>query len=155
MLGVPVGRVGAHPPCAALAGRSDGDFRSGASGGVRVRVEAVARAEQRWLFGGDSSLLAVGATAFGDVGKVWAGDVPFGVTSDVRASAGISLLASVPRESRRLLRVDLAIPLVDDSHAKYEIRVSTSRTPREFWREPGDIARLRAVLPPVGVFGWR
>ena len=114
---------------------------------------AVARAEQRWLFGGNSRLLAVGAAAFGDIGKVWAGEVPFGVTSGLRASAG-SLLASVPRESRRLLRVDLAVPLMDDAHAKYEIRVSTARTPREFWREPSDIARLRALLPPVGVFGW-
>jgi hypothetical protein len=29
-----------------------------------------------------------------------------------------------------------------------------ARSPREFWREPRDIGQLRAVLPPVGVFGW-
>jgi hypothetical protein len=145
----------AGEPYQLALGHEQGGLRGYGDSRVVGGRRAVARAEQRWLFGGNSRLLAVGAAAFGDVGKVWAGDVPFGVTSDVRASAGISLLASVPRESRRLLRVDFAVPLVDDSHAKYEIRVSTSRTPREFWREPGDIARLRAVLPPVGVFGWR
>jgi Omp85 superfamily domain len=114
----------------------------------------VARAEQRWLIPGDSRLLALGAAAFGDVGKVWAGDVPFGQTTGVRASVGVGLLASVPRQSRRLLRVDLAVPLVHDANAKYEVIVSTGRPPRRFWREPGDIGRLHAVLPPVGVFGW-
>ena len=128
--------------------RGYGDSRT--VGGRR----AVARAEQRWVVPGGSRLLALGAAAFGDVGKVWAGDVPFGRTTVVRASAGVGILASVPRQSRRLLRVDVAVPLVRDGDARYEIRVSTARTPRTFWREPGDIGQLRAVLPPVGVFGW-
>jgi hypothetical protein len=137
----------------ALGDRQGGLRGYGDSRAVGAR-RAVLRAEQRWVIGGVSSWFAFGAAAFGDVGKTWAGDVPFGVTTGTRTSLGVSVLASVPRQSRRLLRVDFAVPLVDDPHAGFEIRVSTSRSPREFWREPNDIARLRAVLPPAGVFGW-
>lgn len=144
----------AHEPYQLALGHEQGGLRGyGDSRAVGAR-RAVVRAEQRWVFGGESRLLALGAAAFGDAGKIWAGDVPFGTTTGVRASAGVSLLASVPRQSRRILRVDFALPIIDDPDAKFEIRVSTSRTPREFWREPGDIARLRAVLPPARVFGW-
>ena len=135
-----------------------GDRQGGLSGYADSRAvgarRAVLRGEQRWVIGGISSWFGLGVAGFGDVGKTWAGDAPFGVTTGARASAGVSVLASVPRQSRRLLRVDFAVPLIDDPHAGYEIRVTTSRSPREFWREPRDIARLRAVLPPVGVFGW-
>ena len=144
----------ANEPFQLALGNEQGGMRGYGDSRVVGARRAVARAEQRWIVGPQSRLLAFGAAAFSDVGKVWAGDVPFGATTGVRASAGISVLASVPRESRRVLRVDLAYPLVDDRHATYEIRVTTSRTPRTFWREPGDIGRLRAVLPPVGVFGW-
>lgn len=136
-----------------------GDHQAGLRGYDDSRAvgarRAVLRAEQRWVLIGGSRWFALGAAGFGDLGKVWAGDAPFGVTTGTRASLGVSVLASVPRQSRRLLRVDFAVPLVNDPDAgRYEIRVTTSRSPREFWRDPGDIARLRAVLPPVGVFGW-
>ena len=136
-----------------------GDRQGGLRGYGDSRVvgarRAVLRAEQRWVIGGVSRWFSLGAAGFGDVGKIWAGDAPFGVTLGTRASVGVSVLAAVPRQSRRMLRVDFAVPLVHDSYAgRYEIRVTTSRPAREFWREPGDIARLRGVLPPVGVFGW-
>ena len=136
-----------------------GDRQAGVRGYGDSRVvggrRAVFRAEQRWILGDVSRLFALGAAGFADVGKTWAGDAPFGVTTGGRASIGVSVLAAIPRQSRRLLRVDVAVPLVGDPNAgRYEIRVSTSRSPREFWREPRDIGQLRAVLPPVGVFGW-
>ena len=135
-----------------------GDRRAGLRGYGDARDvggrRAVLRAEQRWVIGGGSRLFALGAAGFGDVGKIWAGDAPYGVTTGVRASLGASLLASVPRQSRRLLRVDVALPLIDNPQKAFEVRVTTARSPRQFWREPGDIARLRGVLPPVGVFGW-
>ena len=144
----------AHDLYQLALGHEQGGLRGyGDSRAVGAR-RAVLRAEHRWVIGAQSGWLALGAAMFGDAGKVWAGEVPFGTTTGVRASAGVSILAAVPRQSRRLLRVDFAMPLMDDPDAKFDIRVSTSRSPSEFWREPGDISRLRAVLPPARVFGW-
>ena len=107
----------ADEPYQLALGNERGGLRGYGDSRVVGARRAVARAEQRWLIPKDSRLLALGAAAFGDVGKVWAGDVPFGSNAGVRASAGIGLLASVPRQSRRLLRVVLAVPLVHDCHA--------------------------------------
>ena len=116
---------------------------------------AVVRAERRWVVGGISDWLALGVAAFSDAGKIWAGDVPYGRTTGVRASLGAGLLAAVPRESRRLLRLDVAVPLARDPDAAgYEIRVTTSRPIATFWREPGDIRRVRAVMPAAGTVAW-
>ena len=45
------------------------------------------------IFGG---LAGFGIAGFADVGKLWAGDVPFGRTTNIRPSVGLSLLAAVP-----------------------------------------------------------
>ncbi|MBC7789469.1 MAG: hypothetical protein H7Z74_05965 [Anaerolineae bacterium] len=116
---------------------------------------AVLRAEQRWVLGNVTRLLGVGVAGFTDVGKMWAGDVPFGVTSGVRASAGAGILAAVPHQSRRLLRLDVAVPLMRDRHAaSYDVRFTASTPVRTFWREPSSIAETRSVTPPVGIFAW-
>jgi hypothetical protein len=148
------GAWGATEPYQLALGARQGGLRGYDDSRVVGARRAVLRAEQRWILDGISRWFALGAAGFGDVGKTWAGDVPFGVTTGTRASVGVSILASVPRQSRRLLRVDFAYPLMDDPHAGFEIRVTTSRSPREFWREPRDIGQLRSVLPPVAVFGW-
>jgi outer membrane protein assembly factor BamA len=95
----------------------------------------------------------VGLATFVDAGKTWAGDVPFGVTSPVKASVGVGLLAAVP-VSQRLWRLDLAVPVSADADAKgWEVRLSTTRV-RGFWREPQDVARLRAAAAPSTIFTW-
>jgi hypothetical protein len=58
-------------------------------------------------------LLDVGTVAFADVGKIWAGDAPFGVTSGVRANVGVGLRAAFPPGSGQTLRLDVGIPLAD------------------------------------------
>ncbi|HEX6059566.1 MAG TPA: hypothetical protein VFZ11_11180 [Gemmatimonadaceae bacterium] len=115
----------------------------------------VVRAERRWLAGGISDWLALGVAGFADAGKVWAGDVPYGVTTGVRTSVGGGLLAAAPRQSRRLVRVDVAVPLASDPHAaSYSLRLTTSSPIATFWREPGDIGRVRAVMPSAGLVAW-
>ncbi|MGI9076665.1 MAG: hypothetical protein ACR2G6_04945 [Gemmatimonadaceae bacterium] len=135
----------------------------GRQGGVRgyrdSRVagarRAVVRTEHRWVLGSVTRLLGVGVAGFADAGKMWAGDVPFGVTSGVRASAGAGILAAVPRQSRRLLRLDFAMPLMRDRYAaQYDLRFTVSAPVRNFWREPGSIAEIRSVTPPAGIFAW-
>ena len=115
---------------------------------------AVVRAEHRWVIGNLTRFVGLGVAAFGDVGQVWAGEVPFGVNSGTKGSVGAGLLAAIPRQSRRLFRLDLAVPLVRHPYASYEVRLTTSTPVRTFWREPGAIAGIRTVTPPAGIFAW-
>lgn len=120
------------------------------SGGRR----AVARVEERVLLPGISKYLGWGVAAFSDAGQMWASKVPFG-ESGFRASAGLSVLAAVPRQSRSVARVDIAYPLARDPNAKgLDVRVSYRVTPRAFWREPTQISRARLGSPTTDIFSW-
>jgi hypothetical protein len=135
-----------------------GDGQAGVRGYSASRMagarRVVFRGERRIIFPGISRYLGWGAGVFGDAGMTWAGNVPFGRDA-TRASLGLSVLAAVPRNSRSLARVDVAYPLVRDSHAKgAEVRVSFRATPRVFWREPVQIARARLATPSTDIFGW-
>jgi len=120
------------------------------SGGRRL----IARGERRLMMPGISRYLGWGIAGFADVGQMWASNVPFG-SDAFRSSAGVSLLAAVPRASRSFARVDVAYPLVADRHAKgFDIRVAFRATNRAFWREPLQIARARLGNPTTDIFTW-
>jgi hypothetical protein len=91
---------------------------------------------------------------FADAGKTWSGNVPFGSTPVARGSVGVALLAAVPPRSRRLIRADVAVPVTGGAPQRWLLRVGVSDAARTFWREPGDIARVRAGTPPPSIFGW-
>jgi hemolysin activation/secretion protein len=136
-----------------------GDRQGGVRGYDDTRAvgarRLVLRAERRLVVGGVSDWLALGVAGFADAGKVWAGRVPYGQTTPLRTSLGVGLLAAAPRQSRRLLRLDIAVPVARDPHAaKYELRFTTSKPLATFWREPGDIVRARAVVSPAGMVAW-
>ena len=77
-------------------------------GGRRLVVNL----EERVYFGWPlRSVLDMGGAAFVDAGRIWQGDVPFGVSSEWRASAGFGLRASFPAGGRSSYRVDIAWPL--------------------------------------------
>lgn len=116
----------------------------------------VGRAEHRWSFSrGSSPLFGFGGSLFAQVGKTWAGDVPYGVTTNGRASLGFGLLGAVPRNSRRLLRADVAFPVNHDPGTRWwEFRVTSSLPVRSFWREPSDIARAHSAAPSTDLFAW-
>lgn len=119
------------------------------SGGQRI----VLRLEERWSIGQVTRHLDVGVAAFSDAGKLWRGDVPYGVTSPLRTSVGLGLLAAFPH-SRQLWRLDLAVPASTDVNAhRWELRLSFTRV-LGFWREPRDIARVRAGAAPSAIFTW-
>jgi hypothetical protein len=61
-----------------------------------------------WPF---ADLFDTGAVAFVDVGKIWAGSVPFGETSPIRADAGLGLRLAFPPGSRQTLRLDVGVPI--------------------------------------------
>lgn len=106
-------------------------------GGARL----VLRAEERWRLGNVRGTADLGVAAFTDVGRLWAGDVPLGVTTGYRPSVGFSILAAVPPRSRRLWRLDVAFPLEAQAGARWNIRVTNEDRTREFWVEPGDLRR--------------
>ncbi len=135
-----------------------GDRRAGVRGYGASRlagaVRTVLRLEERWALGSPTRHGALGLATFADAGWVWAGDAPFGIDSGMRTGVGIGLLAAFPPESPRLWRLDVAVPLRPDSHAGWEIRLTSVRT-RSFWREPVDVARGRAGASPSTIFQWR
>jgi hypothetical protein len=112
------------------------------------------RLEDRYRFGHFRQLAALAGAGFIDAGKLWAGDVPYGVTTGVKFSAGISLLAAFPPNSRRTWRMDLAMPLNDRKDAKFEVRFTTTDFTRIFWKEPDDVQAARERSVPNSVYNW-
>jgi hypothetical protein len=53
-----------------------------------------------------------GVTFFADAGRVWAGEIPFGVDSGWKASVGGGLRLGFPAGSRGVARLDLAFPVL-------------------------------------------
>jgi hypothetical protein len=82
-----------------------------APGGRRVVGSLEARRYLAWPL---PELFDLGAAAFVDAGKVWAGDAPYGVDSPVHADVGLGLRAAFPPGSRRTLRLDVGVPLRSD-----------------------------------------
>lgn len=128
--------------------RGFGDSRLG--GAHRL----VTRFEDRYLWGGFRHYATFGVAGFTDIGKLWPGDAPYGVNSKVSASIGVSLLASVPPRSQRLLRLDLAYPLNPDVGRKAELRLTAQTGARLVWREPRDVRNARERSVPTNVFTW-
>jgi hypothetical protein len=135
-----------------------GDARAGVRGYKNAPIaggrRAILRLEQRKAIGSLGQLSHWGFAIFGDVGKTWAGDVPFGETTVARASLGFSLLAAVPARSRRTIRADIAFPVTGDAPKRMLFRFSAFDATRIFWRDPGDVARARAGAAPAAIFGW-
>jgi hypothetical protein len=116
---------------------------------------AVARLERRQELGALGRYSHWGFALFADAARVWSGGVPFGNDDgDLHASAGISLLAAIPANSRRMLRVDVAVPITGGTEDSYRISFSARDLTRLFWREPRDVTRTRSVSLPAAMFGW-
>jgi hypothetical protein len=120
------------------------------AGGRRM----VLRLEDRYFIGHVKQFASIGFAPFMDVGKLWAGDVPFGVDSHLNASVGVSVLASVPPRSQRMWRFDIMYPLNRDSGAKFKVRLFSRDYTSIFWKEPGDVNRNRERSIPTSVFNW-
>jgi hypothetical protein len=134
-----------------------GDRRSGVRGYGASRVagsaRTVARVEERWRIGALTRRSALGLATFVDAGRVQAGHAPFGIDSRTKIGVGVGLLAAIPAQSQRLWRLDLALPVSPDAHARLELRLTSVWT-RAFWREPSDIGRARAGAAPSTIFTW-
>jgi hypothetical protein len=113
----------------------------------------IVRLEDRWLLGDVREQADVGVSVFAEAGRLWKGDVPFGVSTPVRYTAGIGLLAALPPGSKRTWRVDLAVPINGGGADRWQVRLTTINATRLLdWREPRDLARSRERSVPVSVF---
>jgi hypothetical protein len=134
-------------------GDRQGGVRGYTASRVAGAVRTVARLEERWSLRGRTRHGALGLAGFADAGRVWSGDAPFGVDSRTKIALGVGMLAAFPPQSQRLWRLDLAVPVNRDAHAKWEVRLTSVWT-RGFWREPGDVTRARAGAAPSTIFTW-
>ncbi|HEX6317117.1 MAG TPA: hypothetical protein VFZ73_19730, partial [Gemmatimonadaceae bacterium] len=124
-----------------------GDSRGGVRGYEDAQLggaaRLVVRLEERWRVGNIRGTGDLGVAVFGDAGKVWAGDAPYGVTTDVMPSVGFALVAAVPPRSRRIWRLDVGFPLKREGGAQWGVRLTNEDRSRSFWREPNDVRRNR------------
>lgn len=79
-------------------------------GGQRVVATLEGRHYLGWPL---PDLFDLGGVAFVDVGRIWAGDASFGTNSPLRADIGVGLRAAFPPGSRRTLRLDLGMPILE------------------------------------------
>jgi len=114
----------------------------------------VVRFEERWVLASRPRNANVGFAGFADAGTLWRGSAPYGQTVPLRASVGASVLAAFPAGSKRVLRLDLAVPLRRDGNKAWELRFSSNNLTRHFWREPGDVSRARTGPIPSTLFTW-
>jgi hypothetical protein len=136
-----------------------GDRRGGVRGYARTYEagahRAVVRLEERLdLARFRLTRAAFGAAGFVEAGRVWSGDVPFGVSTPVRASFGVAALAAVPARSRRTLRAELAVPLTRTHGAQAEFRFTIREPTRGFWVDPDRIRWARLSSVPEAIFSW-
>lgn len=135
-------------------GDRQGGVRGFAGADVFGSRRAVARLEERYVVGPVMRRGDLGFAAFTEAGRVWAGDAPYGETSPVAASVGLSVLATVPVGGQRLYRVDVALPVSGPGDRRLEIRFSAADRTRHFWEPPDDVMRARTAATPRQILDW-
>lgn len=124
-------------------------------GGDAGATRAVLRVEERRLLPWLSRRAGLATAWVADVGHIWAGDAPFGATSPLRGSLGVSLLGAYPVTSKRTIRLDLAIPInPGPGDARFVVRMTSGDRTGVFWSEPHDVSRARAAAGPVSLTRW-
>lgn len=142
-------------PHALSLGVPDGGIRGFQNAGSIGARRAIARFSEQVYAGSPFSFGDVGFAIFADVGKLWAGDMPYGVTTPVRSSAGASLLLAVPRRSTRTWRLEFAMPTNrEPGTSRWSLRLSHSDLTSFFWREPLDVDAARARAVPGSIYNW-
>src|SRR5207247_7804918 len=113
-------------------------------GGVRGYANTLEAGAQRLLIRAEERLdlaryqqtrAAFGFALFSDAGRMWAGDVPYGVDTPIRASVGAALLAAIPARSQRTIRAELAMPLSREHQARPEARFIVRVPSSGFWSD--------------------
>ena len=133
----------------------EGGVRGYASSNTPGGQRFVARIEDRQFVGRPFKLGDFGVGAFADAGRLWAGDIPYGVNTPVRSSTRLSFFGAVPAGSARMWRVDVAYALQPEIGGhRFELRLSNTNKATFFLPEPNDISATRERRIPSSVFRW-
>jgi hypothetical protein len=121
------------------------------AGGRRL----TARLEQRRLVSRESFWADIAVGTFVDVGRIWAGDVPYGETGPLMGSTGLSVQAAYPSGGKRLYRVDFGVPLRrGPGDASFVVRFSATDRTLNRTPEPRDVTRSRLEAGPASLLRW-
>jgi len=137
-----------------LADRDGGvvGYRGSREAGAR---RLVFRADQRMVLPMRRNVADIGLAGFAEAGRMWADpSVPYSITTPWRGAIGVSVLAAVPPRSRRIWRVDFAMPISADPQRRFEVRFSSLDRSRVFWNEPRDVQAGRERTAPSSLFTW-
>lgn len=99
-------------------------------GGRRLLVIVEDRIRLDWPDWGSADL---GLTVFGDVGRMWAGDAPFGVDSPWQGSVGMGLRLGFPRGTRNIWRPDIVFPIGRGGSPVFRITFELNRVRSGFY----------------------
>jgi hypothetical protein len=141
-------------PFQLLLGIPEGGVRGYEESTYAGSVRVVGRTEQRYTIPNFLGASDAGVAVFADAGKQAAGDVPFGVTSPLVASLGLSLMAAVPQHSARLWRMDFAVPVTRGAGARWTVRFSNGDRTAFVFRTPRDVDLARETTVPSSIFAW-
>jgi hypothetical protein len=133
----------------------DGGVRGYASSSTPGARRIVGRLEDRLFLGRPNNAGDFGIGMFADAGRLWAGDVPYGVNTPTHYSVGFSLLGTAPPASARLWRLDFAFALNPESGGhRFELRLGNTDKTTFFLPEPNDLQSGRERTVPTSVFRW-
>lgn len=142
-------------PHALSLGVPDGGIRGFRNANAIGGRRAIARFSEQVYVGAPFSFGDFGFAIFTDAGQLWRGDLPYGVGTPIRSSAGASLLLAVPMRSTRMWRLEFAAPLNrEPGTSQFELRLSHSDRTSFFWREPPDVDAARARAVPASIYNW-
>lgn len=134
-------------------------FLAGANGirgygepAIPAGSRVVLRGEHRYFLGTVFGAVDLGSAAFVDLGRGWAGDVPFGRTTELLGAVGGGIRVAAPRGSRVTYRADVAVPLAHGRGVELRITVGQQFGLRR--GEPEDVARSRERTSSVTVFNF-
>lgn len=120
------------------------------AGGRRVVMRYESRVLQPWW----RSRADIALAGFVDLGRTWRGDVPYGTTSPVRSSLGVSLLGA-PRFGKRVYRLDIAFPVnPGPGDGRVAFRIGSSDRTGTAWMESRDVLRSRVGTGPATLSRW-
>ena len=149
------GGVNQRVPFRLTLGALDGGLRGLSVGRTQGGERAVARVEDRFNLGSPfGPTTNMGVSFFGEAGRLWDRDVPFGATTPLAFSAGVSVLAAVPATSGALWRVDIAVPRRPYGGLTLAVRMTHVDFTTFFWRDPRDVGAARERTVPSSVFSW-
>jgi hypothetical protein len=81
-------------------------------------------AEDRIVLPWPTDTADLGVTLFGDMGRVWAAEAPYGVNSGWQAALGVGLRIGLPNGTRNVWRTDIAFPVGGDTSGGPVFRVN-------------------------------